>query len=60
MALIILSKEIDLIYSPDDAANSGKGYYLQRYPSGETSQLFDTQAEAQRAFDNPKTIKWER
>lgn len=61
MALIATSKDIDLIYSSDDAAETGKGYYLQRVPGGETSQSFKTQAEAQRAFDmrnHPGAITW--
>lgn len=58
MGLIALSKDTELVYSPMDADEFGKGYYLQRYPSGETSQLFRTQAEAKRAFERPDTLRW--
>lgn len=58
MALISLSKDVDLIYSPDDAAATGKGYYLQRYPDGATSPLYRTQFEAQKAFKHGNIIEW--
>lgn len=59
MGLIALSRDVELVYSPDDAAETGKGYYLQRYPSGDTSQLFRTQQEARNAFHRPESLVWD-
>ena len=61
MGLIALSREVELVYSPDDAAETGKGYYLQRYPGGATSPLYRTQQDAMKAFGKGvDTIKWDR
>ena len=51
---------IELIYSPDDAENEGKGYYFQKWIGGgktKTSQLFANEDEAQSALTQNK-IKW--
>jgi len=45
-----------LIFSPDDHAKHGKGYYWQEYKKWRTSQLFKTEKEAIRASDQ-YTIK---
>lgn len=48
-----LSRDVDLIYSPDDAEAEGKGFYLHRYkPTDATSQLFATAEDAIQAFQN--------
>lgn len=51
---------IELIYSPDDAENEGKGYYFQKWIGGgetKTSQSFASETEAQSALTQNK-IKW--
>lgn len=47
-----------LIYSPDDRAKHGKGYYWQEYRNWRTSQLFKTKEEAMKAKEQNK-IKWD-
>lgn len=48
-----VSKGIDLIYSTDD-----DGWYFQRYPLGETSQLFVDRRQAMDAYKNDQ-LEWE-
>ena len=60
MALIALSRDVELIYSPDDAERCGRGYYLQRWPEQSTSPLYRTQGEATKAFNGGiDKIKWD-
>jgi hypothetical protein len=50
---------VDLVYSPDDDASSGRGYYFHRYkPRDETSQLFANREDALKAFAANK-VRWE-
>jgi hypothetical protein len=54
-----LTRDVDLVYSPDDEDASGKGYYLHRYkPTDATSQLFATGDEAIVALKDGK-VEWE-
>jgi hypothetical protein len=47
----ILTREVDLIYSPDDEAETGKGYYLVRQrPAYGQSKMFATERDALKAF----------
>jgi hypothetical protein len=56
----LVTRDIDLVYSPDDDADCGKGYYLHRYkPSDETSQLFATREAALKALAANK-VRWDR
>ena len=49
--------ELDLIYSPDDAMECGKGWYLQQaYGEWKTSQLFEAKEEAIKAKNENKLI----
>ncbi len=50
--------KIELIYSPDDAAATGCGWYWQSVYGDATSQLFATEEEARRARQYGK-LKWE-
>ena len=61
MGMIALSREVELVYSSDDDANYGKGYYLQRWPDQSTSPSYKTQQAAIKAFrKGVDTIKWDR
>lgn len=51
-----VTKDIDLIYSEYDEYQSGKGWYLQKFPGGLTSDLFRTDNEAVKALQNGKVI----
>ena len=54
----MVTRDTDLIYSPDDEDASGKGYYLHRYkPADETSQLFASRAAALKALAANK-VRW--
>jgi len=48
-----LDEHYDLYHSPDDG-----GWYLQRFPKQDTSQIFSTREEALKAWRNPDTIEW--
>ena len=50
---------VDLVYSPDDEAESGKGYYLHRYGPEGFSPLFATKEDALKVLENPK-FRWRR
>jgi hypothetical protein len=55
----LITRDVDLVYSPDDESSGGKGYYLHRYaPQDETSQLFETEEEAIEAFKHDN-VRWE-
>jgi hypothetical protein len=53
---------VDLVYSPDDEAESGKGYYLHRYWLAEKrdgiSKLFGTADEAMAALARGR-LRWD-
>jgi hypothetical protein len=54
----LIAPDMDLVYSPDDDAETGKGYYFHRYkPRDETSQLFESRAVAIFAL-HAKKIRW--
>lgn len=53
MTVEAVSATIDLVYSPDD-----DGWYFQRYPLGETSQLFVDRFQAMDAYLNDE-LEWE-
>ncbi len=54
-----VTPDVDLVYSPDDEDQSGKGYYLHRYkPTDATSQLFADPKKALAAFA-AKTVRWD-
>jgi hypothetical protein len=56
----LVTRDMDLVYSPDDEADSGKGYYLHRYkPRDETSQLFESREKALKALAANK-VRWDR
>lgn len=55
----ILTREVDLIYSPDDEAETGKGYYLSRQRPYAQSKMFATEREALDAFLGGK-IRWKK
>lgn len=41
-----VDKNTDLVYSRDDEERYKKGWYLQKYPGGVCSQLFETDTQA--------------
>jgi|2_EtaG_2_1085320.scaffolds.fasta_scaffold22638_1 hypothetical protein len=43
-----------LVFSSDDDSETGKGWYLQKFPDGATSQLFRTSAEGMEAYRTDK------
>jgi len=47
-----LDRSHDLCFSPDDDEATGKGWYIQRFPEQDTSQLFPTK--------NKATLAWRR
>ena len=49
----ILNDTFDVCYSPDD-----EGWYLQRFPDHNTSQIFPTRGEAVEALRTPEAIEW--
>ena len=55
----IKMKNIDLIYSPDDDDEVGRGWYFQRMDDWATSQLFASSEEAEAAMANNE-IEWDK
>ena len=55
---MMLTKDIDACYSPDDETETGKGWYLHDYDTNKTSQLFNSAEEAEKALNN-NTVVWE-
>lgn len=54
-----ITRDVDLVYSPDDFEASGKGFYLHRYkPTDSTSQLFASAEDALAAFQ-ADSVEWE-
>lgn len=54
-----VTRDVDLVYSPDDQEQSGKGFYLHRYkPQDQTSQLFASAEDALAAFQSD-TVRWD-
>ena len=53
---ITLSNNFDLVYSEDDDQECGKGWYVQRFPEGDGSQLFATKEEALAALAKNELI----
>jgi hypothetical protein len=53
-----IDRNHDICYSPDDDAETGKGWFVQRLPDHATSQLFSTEAGAIQALDNEE-CSWE-
>ncbi len=51
--IITFRYKYDLVYSPDEAA-----YYWQKFPEQVTSQLFNTEEEAEKALIENK-VKWD-
>lgn len=47
-----------LIFNPDDKEKHGKGWYWQRFTDWKTSQLFNTEEEAEQARDI-NILKWD-
>lgn len=52
----IVTDNVDLVYSSLDEEETGKGYYLQKYPGGLTSGLYATDAEAIQAHKNNTAV----
>ena len=50
---------MELIFSPDDKAKYGMGYYWQEYRNWKTSQLFKTVEEAEKAKKENK-LRWDK
>lgn len=46
----ILTRDVDLIYSPDDEAETGKGYYLSQTSTGKISRFYGSKQEAIASF----------
>jgi len=55
---ITIHASLDLIYSPDDAAATGKGWYFQDLDDDAVSICYRSKQEALVAYKNDK-IKWE-
>lgn len=53
----MVNDTLGLIFSPDDNENNGKGWYFQRFPEQDTSQLFETKAEAMKVMES-NNLKW--
>ncbi len=51
-----ISEFRDVVYSPDDEAETGKGWYIHDYETNKTSQLFATKNEAWDASLNNKLV----
>lgn len=49
-----ITKDIDLVYSPDD-----NGYYLLRYSDNKTSKIYKDQTKCKRDFFEDKIV-WEK
>jgi hypothetical protein len=56
--VVNLTREVDLVHSPDDEDESGKGYYLSRYKPRGRSKLYATSQEALTDFRGGK-VEWE-
>ena len=67
--MVIIDNNTDLVFSPDDKDETGKGYYLQQFKRGEKngdpnypltriSILYATETEARESYQNG-SIKWE-
>ena len=52
MNTITLNNEIDIVFSSDDEAETGKGWYLNDYGMNATSQLFRSAEEAKAALES--------
>jgi hypothetical protein len=60
VTITAITKNMDLCYSPDDHALDGAGWYLQKYPSLLTSQLFETKEELIEVYrKNPEYLRWD-
>ena len=49
----------EVVYSPDDEAACGRGYYIKDWHKDKLSQLFLTAAQAQRALAMRSRMHWE-
>ena len=52
-----VTESVDLVYSSLDEEETGKGWYLQKYPGGKVSELYRNDYEAIKALKN-KTVKF--
>ena len=52
-----LDRNVDLVHSPDDEAESGKGYYLSHYGPRKISELYATAEEAMAAYRSGN-VRW--
>ena len=51
-----LSLICDAVFSPNDEAETGKGWYVHNYHTNKTSQLFATKDEAKKASETGTLI----
>jgi len=49
-----LDDKHDLVYSRYDEDETGKGFYIQRFPDQKTSQLFESARDATKALAENK------
>lgn len=51
-----IDMEYEIIFSECDEESSGLGWYVQRFPDGETSQSFKSKEDAREAYWNDELI----